>query len=1041
MIRVKIVSAFCLTILALGVLGLNVLPAFGVPGKGTSITIKNEVIGTVPNSVWSYTITELSPPKKSTPYTASFNLPAEGEGTYSFGGLRSGAYRVFETSKFGYITTMTITSNKYDGSQVVGGSEVVVNIESSEGKTVTFTNNAMPAFVLSGLVPPPPNLDYSIPPLKPIPVQAAWDVDINNDGRLDLVLEKSTAILVNLTGPTFLSTDSVKVSVAFEGNVYTRDVTGSDLASNPIVSYYPIAPSITGDKDITGIYQVNLGGPVAMTTTLVTVKDTISLSLYYAPLTKSSYGSPDNPTEMMQKSRDFIDATFPVKSVTATMGQSISGSKSGSRRDPYAGMLKDIQAVAQQAQLNMGGSAIGVAIAPTDYFAYHGFPGAAGVSFGPAVKGVIAVDGYWTVPAHEVAHTFGLYYGVPEEYILPGNPFPASGVQSSAGEWRNGYSFMSVAEYQDTALTWVNSSSTYEYLFTKTRVIQNDPEILLVSGIIYDDGTVEFPLDWIHMQEGIPDTLIAGDYSLNFVSAGGTTTRDPISFGLSFTLQISMPGELPGDSMGGDRIDTDEAGFSFAIPYPPVGTEAIQVLDSEGTVLATYYMEDVKSFGCTASLAGNEGLNDWYVSPVQVTITSIVDPTATPPISIAEIHYKVDEYEITVYGSSAQFDIITDGIHTLEYWGVDNAGNEGRHHIQMVNIDHTDPTLTKVLSGTLGLNEWYTTDVTVTLTGDDSTSGWNRTEYKINGGTLTNYLGPFTLIDDGVYTLYHRDYDNAGNMFELASQTVKVDKTPPTVTLAPDRNTDHNGWYNYAISWTVGASDLMSGVASKTADFSYGGPDSDPASVSASATDQAGNVGFVTANFKYDATAPVITINSPTNTLYTIGGSVVADWSALDSLSGISSASGTVASGLPIDTSTVGPKTFTVTAYDNAGNTATLTINYNVGYAFSGFFTPVPDSQYNIGRTVPVKFELTDSQGNSVTTAVARIYVAHVADDGTIGPYLPGSTKDGTGDNIIRSAGNQYIFNLDTSALSVGKLRIRLDLDDGTSKTVEIILK
>jgi len=312
----------------------------------------------------------------------------------------------------------------------------------------------------------------------------------------------------------------------------------------------------------------------------------------------------------------------------------------------------------------MGGSAVGVAIAPisatTDYFAYHGFPGAAGVSFGPSVKGVIALDGYWTVPAHEVAHTFGLYYGVPEEYVLPGSPFPASGVWASLGAWRTGYSFMSVAEYMTTSLTWVNTDSTFEYLFSKTRVIPNDPQILLVNGIIYDDGTVEFPLDWVHMQEGTPDTLIPGDYMIKFVDQYGIKTSDPISFGLSFSMQIDEPGV----AMGGYSIETNEAGFSFAVPYPPAGTYEIQVVSPTGTILATYYMADVKSFSCSASLAGTEGLNDWYVSPVDVTITGTADPTATQPYYVKEIHYKLDGSETTVYGSSAQFTIPTDGIHS-----------------------------------------------------------------------------------------------------------------------------------------------------------------------------------------------------------------------------------------------------------------------------------------------------------------------------------------------------------------------------------------
>ena len=149
---------------------LIILPACGTPGNGTSITVTNDVLDLAPNSFWTYTITELNPPKNRKPFTASFALSVEGEDTYSFGGLRSGAYRVVETSPnverpFGYSASMIIESNQNNDIQVVSGFEVVVNITSSEGKKVTFTTNAMPAFAYSGFSLPPPPQSYSIPPL------------------------------------------------------------------------------------------------------------------------------------------------------------------------------------------------------------------------------------------------------------------------------------------------------------------------------------------------------------------------------------------------------------------------------------------------------------------------------------------------------------------------------------------------------------------------------------------------------------------------------------------------------------------------------------------------------------------------------------------------------------------------------------------------------------------------------------------------------------------------------------------------------------
>src|SRR5262249_59816447 len=85
----------------------------------------------------------------------------------------------------------------------------------------------------------------------------------------------------------------------------------------------------------------------------------------------------------------------------------------------------------------------------------------------------------------------------------------------------------------------------------------------------------------------------------------------------------------------------------------------------------------------------------------------------------------------------------------------------------------------------------------------------------------------------------------------------------PAATGPATRPADHNGWYNHALPFTVSVTDNLSGVASQDANPTYSGPDSSSASVSASATDQAGNTGSGTsASFQYDATAPVVTVTA-----------------------------------------------------------------------------------------------------------------------------------------------------------------------------------
>jgi hypothetical protein len=82
-----------------------------------------------------------------------------------------------------------------------------------------------------------------------------------------------------------------------------------------------------------------------------------------------------------------------------------------------------------------------------------------------------------------------------------------------------------------------------------------------------------------------------------------------------------------------------------------------------------------------------------------------------------------------------------------------------------------------------------------------------------------------------------------------------------------------------------------------------------------------------------DRTAPAIRIGTPgDNAVFTQGQRVVADYECTDNPngSGLSACSGLVPSGAPIDTATVGAKTFTVNARDIAGNTSSVSRNYTV---------------------------------------------------------------------------------------------------------------
>jgi hypothetical protein len=236
---------------------------------------------------------------------------------------------------------------------------------------------------------------------------------------------------------------------------------------------------------------------------------------------------------------------------------------------------------------------------------------------------------------------------------------------------------------------------------------------------------------------------------------------------------------------------------------------------------------------------------------------------------------------------------------------------------------------------------WFNTSVLVTLSATDhSGSGIANTEYSLDGGsTWTPYSIPFTLDTEGVTTVTYHSIDHHGNVEPSQSLQVKIDKTPPTIAGAViDPVTENlllpnaNGWYSSGVTVRFTFQDALSGITGEgsPADMSIC---SEGASQVAKKTvqDMPGNPATATLSVNIDKTPPEIAITMPVNCAHYIMNEVVpADWSVSDALSGIETQSGAVPTGAAIDTSTAGPKQFSVTATDQAGNTVTKTNSYTV---------------------------------------------------------------------------------------------------------------
>ena len=150
-------------------------------------------------------------------------------------------------------------------------------------------------------------------------------------------------------------------------------------------------------------------------------------------------------------------------------------------------------------------------------------------------------------------------------------------------------------------------------------------------------------------------------------------------------------------------------------------------------------------------------------------------------------------------------------------------------------------TIDIVITGTLGTNNWYTSNVTV--------------NWLVSGANDSSGCDAKTLTTDTTGTTLTCTASDV-NETVTKSRTFKIDKTPPAAVAAASRAADANGWYNHALTVSFAGGDATSGIASCSS-ASYSGPDSGSAAVGGSCTDKAGNVGVASLPLKYDATPPV----------------------------------------------------------------------------------------------------------------------------------------------------------------------------------------
>lgn len=275
------------------------------------------------------------------------------------------------------------------------------------------------------------------------------------------------------------------------------------------------------------------------------------------------------------------------------------------------------------------------------------------------------------------------------------------------------------------------------------------------------------------------------------------------------------------------------------------------------------------------------------------------------------------------------------------------------------------------------------------------------------------------------------DHDMPVAYFKLPT-----DIHPPTVTVPADMTVEATEPSGATVTFAASANDSWDGPTAVTCTPASGSVfPLGTTTVQCSSTDKSNNKG--TASFKVtvqDTTPPTVSvIGVKDGTTYTLGAVPSASCSTTDLVSVATPATLAITGG-----TTNGVGTFTATcsgARDTSGNNAaTVSVTYNVVYAFSGLMLPAGAGS---GGIVPVKWQLRDAGGNLITSLSSVQTVLAGPCGGAMSAAQP---LAGTTLRFDPSAG-QFVFNWLTKGLSQGCNTFTVALDDGSFPSVNVQVK
>ncbi len=551
----------------------------------------------------------------------------------------------------------------------------------------------------------------------------------------------------------------------------------------------------------------------------------------------------------------------------------------------------------------------------------------------------------------------------------------------------------------------------------------------------------------VNLDTAAPVVQITSPINNSYLNTPTITVTGMVSEAVQSVTVNGTPAQVTGTNFS-------LGGVSLADGSNSITVEATDLAGNKGTASVTVILDTTPPVIQITSETDNT-----YLNTSNVTITGTVSETVQS-VTINGVAAQVNGTIYTVTGIS-----LSEGVNTITVKTTDLAGNVGTASI-IINLDIKPPVITPVspLTGKI-----YGSQVDLTVTATDDSSGLDKVEYKIDSGdwkllpvadvSTGKYSITWSTVktDEGSHTVNFRASDKAGNFSNSPDVNITVDLTPPVVTVI---SPTADKIYGTQVNLTVTATDTASGVdkveykidsgdwkqltiidlstGKYSATWNTVKSDEGSHTVSFRATDKVGNISNLsTVNIVIDLTPPgAPAIISPANNS-TLTTNIVDINGTAEAGSIVTMVLAGATTNTQADTTTgaflfkgvnliSGTNTFAFTTTDKAGNVSAQT-NYTLTGIFVTSGISVNKSKYTINENLVA----TSSVTNTSTSGVLQNLILRLIISNSQGATV--FTEDKQIANIDPQKTIQIISNWNTAVNPVGMYVVKINIINGTN--------